>query len=137
MICIQKNKWIYRKIGVEWRIKNIIFRRSLILIIVLIIIGIVIFSKKDTNNNDNKTDNAKALIEAALKNIKKDSKEANYKKFAGGDILNENTCFSKYIFISNNSIYIFNPQKLETGELSYKKVYDVPSNINVVNIKPD
>ena len=118
--------------------KKLLYLGGLILLVVLIILGIVIFGKKDTSNNDdnNKRDNAKSLVEVALNNIKKDSKEADYKKFADGDILNEDTCFGKYTFISNNSIYIFNPQKLKTGELSYKKVFDIPSDINVTNITP-
>ena len=50
--------------------------------------------------------------------------------------LNENTNFSEYAFISNNSIYIFNPQKLDSGEFEYKKVYDIDKNIKVMNIRP-
>ena len=34
----------------------------------------------------------------------------------GGKFLNEATPFSKYSFINNNSIYIFNPSKLDDGE---------------------
>lgn len=112
--------------------KKILYLGGLILLIVLIVLSIILLNKKDNN----KIDNSKALVEAALKNINKDSKEVDYKKFTGGEILNENTCFNRYAFISNNAIYIFNPQKLKTGELSYKKVYDIPSNINVINITP-
>lgn len=112
--------------------KKILYLGGLILLIVLIVLSIILLNKKDNN----KIDNSKALVEAALKNINKDSKEVYYKKFTGGEILNENTCFNRYAFISNNAIYIFNPQKLKTGELSYKKVYDIPSNINVINITP-
>lgn len=115
--------------------KKILYLGGLVLLIVLIILSIILLNKKD-NNTNNKIDNAKTLVEAALKNINKDSKEVDYKKFTDGEILNENTCFNKYAFISNNAIYIFNPQKLKTGELSYKKVYDIPSNINVMNITP-
>lgn len=112
--------------------KKILYLGGLILLIVLIVLSIILLNKKDNN----KIDNSKTLVEAALKNINKDSKEVDYKKFTGGEILNENTCFNRYAFISNNAIYIFNPQKLKTGELSYKKVYDIPSNINVINITP-
>ncbi len=112
--------------------KKILYLGGLILLIVLIVLSIILLNKKDNN----KIDNSKTLVEAALKNINKDSKEVYYKKFTGGEILNENTCFNRYAFISNNAIYIFNPQKLKTGELSYKKVYDIPSNINVINITP-
>lgn len=112
--------------------KKILYLGGLILLIVLIVLSIILLNKKDNN----KIDNSKTLVKAALKNINKDSKEVYYKKFTGGEILNENTCFNRYAFISNNAIYIFNPQKLKTGELSYKKVYDIPSNINVINITP-
>lgn len=112
--------------------KKILYLGGLILLIVLIVLSIILLNKKDNN----KIENSKTLVEAALKNINKDSKEVYYKKFTGGEILNENTCFNRYAFISNNAIYIFNPQKLKTGELSYKKVYDIPSNINVINITP-
>ena len=112
--------------------KKILYLVGLILLIVLIVLSIILLNKKDNN----KIDNSKTLVKAALKNINKDSKEVYYKKFTGGEILNENTCFNRYAFISNNAIYIFNPQKLKTGELSYKKVYDIPSNINVINITP-
>ena len=112
--------------------KKILYLGGLILLIVLIVLSIILLNKKDNN----KIDNSKTLVEATLKNINKDSKEVDYKKFTGGEILNENTCFNRYAFISNNAIYIFNPQKLKTGELSYKKVYDIPSNINVINITP-
>lgn len=112
--------------------KKILYLGGLILLIVLIVLSIILLNKKDNN----KIDNSKTLVEATLKNINKDSKEVYYKKFTGGEILNENTCFNRYAFISNNAIYIFNPQKLKTGELSYKKVYDIPSNINVINITP-
>ena len=112
--------------------KKILYLGGLILLIVLIVLSIILLNKKDNN----KIDNSKTLVKAALKNINKDSKEVYYKKFTGGEILNENTCFNRYAFISNNAIYIFNTQKLKTGELSYKKVYDIPSNINVINITP-
>ena len=45
--------------------------------------------------------------------------------------------FNKYSFINNNSIYIFNSEKLNSGEFTYKKVYDIDKNIKVMNITPD
>ena len=114
--------------------KRILYLGGLVLLIILTILSIILLNKKD--NNTNKIDNSASLVEAALKNINKDSEEVDYKKFTGGEVLNEDTCFNRYAFISNNAIYIFNPQKLKTGELSYKKVYDIPSNINVMNITP-
>lgn len=114
--------------------KKTLYLGGLVLLIILTILIIILSNKKD--NNTNKIDNAASLVEATLKNINKDNKEVDYKKFTGGEVLNEDSCFNGYAFISNNAIYIFNPQKLKTSELSYKKVYDIPSNINVINITP-
>ena len=72
-----------------------------------------------------------------LEELKKKYPDKKYLKLTGGEILNENTCFNKYSFINNNSIYIFNPEKLDIGEFTYKKVYDVDKNIKVMNITPD
>ena len=52
-------------------------------------------------------------------------------------MLTEETSFSKYSFINNNSIYVFNPSKLDSGEFVYKKVYDIDKNIKVMNITPN
>ena len=78
--------------------------------------------------------NTTKLVEEASKNAKK--KVTDYKKITSGEVLNENTSFRNYAFISNNSIYIFNPGKLDEGVFEYKKVYDVPNNIKVMNIRP-
>ena len=72
-----------------------------------------------------------------IEELKKKYPDKKYLKLTGGEILNENTCFNKYSFINNNSIYIFNPEKLDIGEFTYKKVYDVDKNIKVMNITPD
>lgn len=61
----------------------------LILLILVIISLILVFNKKE-NPQEYKT-----LLEAVLKN-----KENNYKKFLGGEVLNENTSFRNYAFIS-------------------------------------
>ena len=102
-----------------------------IILLVLLILGIVLFNKKDTNNktNDNKET---SLVEEAASNSGK--KKEDYKKFVGGEILNENTFFNEYTFISNNKAYIFDPSKLESGEFSYRKVLDIPDDIKIVNI---
>ena len=72
-----------------------------------------------------------------IEELKKKYSDKKYLKLIGGEILNKDTCFSKYSFINNNSIYIFNPEKLDIGEFTYKKVYDVDKNIKVMNITPD
>ena len=69
--------------------------------------------------------------------LKKKYPDKEYQKLKGGEILTEDTLFSKYSFINNNSIYIFDPQKLDNGELIYKKVYDIDKSIKVMNIAPN
>ena len=106
-------------------------KKNLIIIIgvvvVLIVIGILLFCKG--NKGDKKVP---SLIEEAANNSGK--KVSDYKKFQGGEVLNENSYFNEYTFISNNKAYIFDPAKLKTGELSYKKVYDIPDNLKIINI---
>ena len=50
------------------------------------------------------------------------------------NILNSDSSFAKYTFITNNSIYIFDPEKLDKGVFEYKKVFDIPSSIKVMTI---
>ena len=69
--------------------------------------------------------------------LKKKYPDKEYKKIKEGTFLNEDTCFSKYSFINNNSIYIFNPSKLDNGEFVYKKVYDIDNSIKIMNIAPN
>ena len=76
---------------------------------------------------------AQSIIEA----LKKKYPDKDYKKLNDGKFLNEDTSFSKYSFINNNSIYIFNPSKLDEGEFVYKKVYDIDKSIKVMNIAPN
>lgn len=99
----------------------------LIGIILVLLTLFAIFIPKNNMANDK-------LVEEASKNAKK--KVTDYKKITSGEVLNENTSFRNYAFISNNSIYIFNPDKLDEGVFEYKKVYDVPNNIKVMNIRP-
>ena len=99
----------------------------------IIVIGVIILLIFMLNKND--IISSKTLVEEAKENTKKD-KDYTYNKITNGDILNEDTCFNKYAFISNNTIYIFNPSLLDSGNFEYKKVYDIPSNIKVMNIRP-
>lgn len=99
----------------------------LIGIILVLLTLFAIFIPKNNMANDK-------LVEEASKNAKK--KVTDYKKITSNLVLNEDTCFRNYAFISNNSIYIFNPGKLDEGVFEYKKVYDVPNNIKVMNIRP-
>ena len=104
---------------------------SVILIIVIFAIIIAIKNKKP-ELNDHTICEPKSIIEQILAT----NPDKKYLKLKGGEILNENTNFSEYAFISNNSIYIFNLQKLDSGEFEYKKVYDIDKNIKVMNIRP-
>ena len=104
---------------------------SVILIIVIFAIIIAIKNKKP-ELNDHTICESKSIIEQIVAT----NPDKKYLKLKGGEILNENTNFSEYAFISNNSIYIFNPQKLDSGEFEYKKVYDIDKNIKVMNIRP-
>lgn len=110
--------------------------KSIALVLIVAIPVIILLSKnvKTTQKEENKK--AKSLLSAVLKKNNQTQEEANYKKFISGEVLNENTSFLEYAFITNNTAYIFNPAKLKTGELSYKKAYDIPNNIKVMNIVP-
>ena len=107
---------------------------SILLLLLVVVICLIVFNKKNnTNNNDVNNDEKKtSLVEEAAKNSGK--KASDYKKFLGGEVLNESTYFNEYTFISNNKAYIFDPAKLKNGEFSYVKVLDIPDNLKIVNI---
>ena len=105
-------------------------------LLLIVAILIILFSKANSNdvdntNRDNDIKNS-GLVKEVLKNKNKDKND--YKKFIGGEVLSDSTNFIEYAFISNNRAYIYNPEKLKNGELSYKFVYERPSNIVVTNI---
>ena len=92
----------------------------IVAILTLLTLGLTIyFITNNKSNNTNKEPHN--LLEAVLQNKGKTLNEVNYKKFIGGEVLNEDTNFIEFAFISNNTAYIFNPEKLKTEELSYKK----------------
>lgn len=106
----------------------------IILSIVLVsIISIIIIKSKNQKLNDHTPPEAKSIFDA----LKKKYPDKEYQRLKGGEILKEDTSFSKYSFIANNSIYIFNPQKLDNGEFEYKKVYNIANSIKVMNITPN
>ena len=99
-----------------------------LILLILVIIGLIfVFNKKEKKENHQEY---KTLLEAVLKN-----KENNYKKFLGGEVLNEDTSFRNYAFISGNNVYIYDYNKLKNEEFSYKRVYTIPNEIKVMNIK--
>ena len=112
--------------------KKIIYVVS-VSIVFIIIISIVITKNSKKELNDHTPPEANSILDA----LKKKYPDKEYQKLNGGEILTEDTSFSKYSFITNNSIYIFNPQKLDNGEFVYKKVYDIDKNIKVMNIAPN
>ena len=112
--------------------KKIIYAIIGIVILISIVVIIAIISNKPMP-----IDRTPKEATSILEELKKKYPDKKYLKLTGGEILNEDTCFNKYSFINNNSIYIFNPEKLDIGEFTYKKVYDVDKNIKVMNITPD
>ena len=112
--------------------KKIIY--VIIAFIVLIgFVSIIIIKNRKQELNDHTPPEASSIMDE----LKKKYPDKEYQKLKGGEILTEDTSFSKYSFINNNSIYIFNPNKLDNGEFVYKKVYDIDKNIKVMNITPN
>lgn len=112
--------------------KKMWFIGGCVILIILLVVSIILINKKDNKNSNEDGNKGSSLIEEAASNSGK--KKEDYKKFVGGEILNENTFFNEYTFISNNKAYIFDPSKLESGEFSYRKVLDIPDDIKIVNI---
>lgn len=113
--------------------KKIIYSIVIAVILIIIVFAIIIVNKGKNSEVKDHTDNKpKSLTEQILAN----HPDKEYLKLNGGKILNENTNFNEYAFISDNSIYIFNPQKLDNGEFEYKKVYDIDKSIRAMNITP-
>lgn len=112
--------------------KKMWFIGGCVILIILLVVSIILINKKDKKNSNEDGNKGSSLVEEAASNSGK--KKEDYKKFVGGEILNENTFFNEYTFISNNKAYIFDPHKLETGKLSYRKVLDIPDDIKIVNI---
>lgn len=103
------------------------------LVLVVLVVAIILFNKKDSETDDKKNDKDEtSLVLEAAKNSNKNA--SDYKKFLGGEVLNESTYFNEYTFISNNKAYVFDPKKLENGEFSYRKVLDIPEDLKIVNI---
>lgn len=112
--------------------KKMWFIGGCVILIILLVVSIILINKKDNKNSNEDGNKESSLVEEAASNSGK--KKEDYKKFVGGEILNENTFFNEYTFISNNKAYIFDPSKLESGEFSYRKVLDISDDIKIVNI---
>ena len=120
-------------------LKNNKTKITIIIGVVILAIAICVFALG--NKNENKTENSKRqepqnLTQAVAQ--KNNKNETDYKKIAtGAEILNEESMFTEYTFTTNNSLYIFDKDKLNEGIFTYEKVYDIPSNIKVLNIMPN
>ena len=119
--------------------KNNKTKMTIIIGVVILAIAICVFALG--NKDENKTENSKRqepqnLTQAVAQ--KNNKNETDYKKIAtGAEILNEKSMFTEYTFTTNNSLYIFDKDKLDEGIFTYEKVYDIPSNIKVLNIMPN
>lgn len=113
--------------------KKIIYIVGGILLTVLVIVGIILLVNRG-GNGINLSKYPDTLLGKVLKNKNIKMEDNPYKKFMGGEILSKDTWFNEYTFITGNKVYIFDPDKLKNGLVSYKLVYTIPSNIKIVNI---
>ena len=113
--------------------KKIIYIVGGILLTVLVIVGIILLVNRG-GNGINLSKYPDTLLGEVLKNKNIKMEDNPYKKFMGGEILSKDTWFNEYTFITGNKVYIFDPDKLKNGLVSYKLVYTIPSNIKIVNI---
>lgn len=114
--------------------KVICFIIVLLIIAIAIVSGILLRNRNIDNGGTASDTKPKNLIEAVMK--KNNKTTMDYKKFEGGEVLSTNTLFTKYTFVNDNTIYIFNPEKLTQNEISYKKVYEVSYDMKVLNLLP-
>ena len=117
--------------------KKIIYGIIVIVILIVIITVIVAIASNKSMPIDRIPQEDSLVVKTIQEELKQKNPNKEYLKLKGGEILTEDTSFSKYSFIKNNSIYIFNPSKLYSGEFVYKKVYDIDKNIKVMNITPN
>lgn len=117
--------------------KKIIYGIIAIVILIVIITVIVAIASNKPMPIDRIPQEDSLVVKTIQEELKQKNPNKEYLKLKGGEILTEDTSFSKYSFIKNNSIYIFNPSKLDSGEFVYKKVYDIDKNIKVMNITPN
>ena len=104
--------------------------------LVAVIVIFTIISNKPTPIEKSPS-NDSFVAKTIQEELKQKYPNKEYLKLKNGEVLNEEVSFSKYSFISNNSIYIFNPEKLDNGVFEYKKVYDNDKNIKIMNIAPN
>ena len=106
---------------------------ALAIVLVAVIVIFTIISNKPTPIQKSPS-NDLFVAKTIQEELKQKYPNKEYLKLKNGEVLNEEASFSKYSFISNNSIYIFNPEKLDNGVFEYKKLYDNDKNIKIMNI---
>lgn len=132
MICIhQKLQGILKHMKNKTR-KIIYF--ILIVVTLAIILGLILFNKKD-KKTPKLEDHTVCEPETLVEEILATNPDLKYFKIDNAEILNENTNFRNYAFVTNNTIYIYNKEKLEQGIFEYKKVF-TSNNINIMNLVP-
>ena len=109
---------------------------ALAIVLVAVIVIFTIISNKPTPIQKSPS-NDLFVAKTIQEELKQKYPNKEYLKLKNGEVLNEEASFSKYSFISNNSIYIFNPEKLDNGVFEYKKLYDNDKNIKIMNIAPN
>lgn len=115
--------------------KKIIYLIIILLVIIIVIASGILLKNRNIDKEEIYDDTEpKNLIEAVMK--KNNKTTMDYKEFVGGEVLSTNTLFTKYTFVDDNTIYIFNPEKLTQDEISYKKVYEIPYDMKVLNLLP-
>lgn len=106
----------------------------LIVVTLAIILGLILFNKKD-KKTPKLEDHTVCEPETLVEEILATNPDLKYFKIDNAEILNENTNFRNYAFVTNNTIYIYNKEKLEQGIFEYKKVF-TSNNINIMNLVP-
>lgn len=87
--------------------KKIIYGIIVIVILIVIIIVIVAIASNKPMPIDRIPQEDSLVVKTIQEELKQKNPNKEYLKLKGGEILTEDTSFSKYSFIKNNSIYIY------------------------------
>ena len=94
--------------------------------------GLILLMLTGCSKNEAEKSEPKSLKEEVMYN-KKIGDDSYYKKISG-DVINEDTLFSEMAFITGHKAYIFDPSSLKEGNFKYKKVFDIPEEVNVLSM---
>ena len=86
--------------------KKILYTIIAIIILIIVIVIIVIKSNKPVPIKNKSLDDS-VVVKTIQEELKQKVPNKKYFKLKGGEFLTEDTSFSKYSFINNNSIYIY------------------------------